>query len=97
MSAAASWEAAHDRLPPEIQACLESSGEAQLRSLELLLAVPEWEVPLPGGETSSHTDVLAVARNDVALCANDSETPTPIGNTVEEEGGEVTRPWRRSG
>lgn len=32
----------------------------------------------------------------VTLCANDSETSTPLGITVEDEGGEVTGPWRRS-
>lgn len=89
MSAAVSWEAAHDQLPPEIQACLESSGAAELRSLELLLAVPEWEVPLPGGETSSHTDVLAVARNEVGLVA------VAVEAKVDEEFGPTLGEKRR--
>ncbi len=68
MTAAASWEAASDALPPEITRCLESSGESALRNQRLLLALPEWQVPLPGGTTNSSTDVLAICRNDEGLC-----------------------------
>ncbi|HMC22749.1 MAG TPA: hypothetical protein VKL19_12935, partial [Thermoanaerobaculia bacterium] len=63
MSAAASWEAAGDRLPSELSAALAASNDPNLAGLELLLAVPEWEIELPGGLTTSHTDVLALARN----------------------------------
>lgn len=63
MSAAACWEENHPHLPPEIMAVLASSGDPALADLELLAAMPEWEVALPGGDTSSQTDVLAVARN----------------------------------
>ncbi|MGE0441444.1 MAG: hypothetical protein AB7S39_13235 [Gemmatimonadales bacterium] len=66
-STALSWEAAND-LPSEMRAALET-GPADLRGLELQLAVPEWEVALPGGATASHTDVMALARNDAGLVA----------------------------
>src|SRR5207249_12021080 len=69
MSAAASWEAAGDRFPGELSAALEASNDRDLANLELLLAVPEWEVELPGGLTTSHTDVMALARNDRGLVA----------------------------
>jgi hypothetical protein len=69
MSAAARWEAANSRLPVELSASLEASMDPDLVNLELLLAVPEWEVELPGGVTSSHTDVLALARNERGLVA----------------------------
>jgi hypothetical protein len=36
--------------------------------LKLLAAFPEWETPLEGGERASHTDVLALNRNDRGLC-----------------------------
>jgi len=68
MTTAAAWEAAADRLPLEVSALLDLSKDAALQSLELLAAIPEWEVPLEGGETASHTDVLALCTNDSGLC-----------------------------
>ncbi len=68
MTAAASWERAGDKFPPEIAKLLDSSLDESLVGLKLLAAIPEWEVPLEGGETTSHTDVLALARNDSGLC-----------------------------
>jgi hypothetical protein len=68
MTAAACWEAAGDSLPPEIAILLESSGDPLLVGQRLLAAMPEWQVQLPGGLTTSNTDVLAVCRNDHGLC-----------------------------
>jgi hypothetical protein len=68
MTAAAAWEGAGDALPKEIVATLDSSNDELLRGLELLAAIPEWEVNLEGGETASHTDILALASNDKGLC-----------------------------
>lgn len=68
MTAAASWEQTPDNFPAEIRALLDASLDEDLVSLRLLIAVPEWEVPLEGGETSSYTDILALARNDRGLC-----------------------------
>jgi len=68
MTTAAAWEAAADALPPEVARLLESSREPLLRRQRLLVALPEWQVPLPGGITTSNTDVLAICRNDLGLC-----------------------------
>jgi hypothetical protein len=68
MTTAAAWEDAGSVLPSEIVTVLQLSNEEALRDLELLAAIPEWEVSLEGGETASHTDVLALARNDRGLC-----------------------------
>jgi hypothetical protein len=68
MTAAAAWEDARDRLPPEIETALDSANDEMLQGLKLLAAIPEWEVNLEGGETASHTDVLALASNDHGLC-----------------------------
>ena len=67
MTAAAAWEGAGGELPEEIETALDSSGEDALRDLKLLVAIPEWEVNLEGGDTASHTDVMALARNDKGL------------------------------
>lgn len=87
MSAAASWEAASDRFPVEVTAGLEDAEDSDLKNLELLLAIPEWEVPLPGGITSSHTDVLALARNDQGLVviAVEAKVNEEFGPTVGEK------------
>jgi hypothetical protein len=68
MTAAAAWEAAGGALPPEIARLLESSREPLLMGQKLLAALPEWQVPLPGGITTSNTDVLAICRNELGLC-----------------------------
>ena len=84
MTAAACWEAAGDRLPPEISTLLDASQELALTGLKLLAAVPEWETPLPGGERASFTDILAVARNDLGLCviAVEAKVNEDFGPTV---------------
>ena len=69
MTAAAAWEGAPDgKLPNEIAETLNSSGDAALKGLKLLAAIPEWEVSLEGGDTASQTDVLAFASNTQGLC-----------------------------
>jgi hypothetical protein len=68
MTAAAAWEAAGDTLPAEIAALLESSKDPLLQGQQLLVALPEWQVALEGGETTSNTDVLAICRNAKGLC-----------------------------
>jgi len=35
---------------------------------QLLVALPEWQVPLPGGITTSNSDILAICRNELGLC-----------------------------
>ena len=68
MTAAACWDSASDKLPPEISSLLSGSGALQLHDLRLLAAIQEWEVPLPGGSRSSFTDILAVTTNSHGLC-----------------------------
>ena len=68
MTAAAAWEDAGDSLPEEISRLLSSASETVLPELKLLAAIPEWEVKLPGGETTSNTDVMAICRNESGLC-----------------------------
>ena len=85
MAAASSWESA-DGFPPEVSAALDS-GPGELRGLELILAVPEWEVPLPGGSTTSHTDVLALGTNASGLVAIavEAKVDEPLGPTLGEK------------
>ena len=85
MSAASSWESANG-LPPEIRAAL-NSGPDELRDLDLIVAMPEWEVALPGGSTTSHTDVLAVASNPrgLVIIAVEAKVDESFGPTLGEK------------
>lgn len=67
-AASTCWEAAGDRLPPEITAAFDSSTVPELRELKLLAAIPKWQTHLPDDKRPSTTDILAVARNDDGLC-----------------------------
>jgi hypothetical protein len=85
MAAASSWEAA-DGLPSEVRVAL-NAGPVELRHLDLVIAIPEWEVPLPGGATTSHTDVLAVATNShgLVVIAVEAKVDEPFGPTIGEK------------
>lgn len=87
MSAAACWEGAASQLPPEVSAALESSGDTALAGLSLLLAVPEWEVALPGGATTSCTDIMVFASNanGLAVIAIEAKVDEPFGPTLGEK------------
>jgi hypothetical protein len=88
MTAAASWEDANGALPPEIASLLNASLDDDLSGLKLLAAIPEWEVSLPGGDTASHTDVLAVAQNSRGLCV------IAVEAKVDEDFGPLVRDKR---
>jgi len=87
MSAAACWEESQPQLPSEIVQVLESSEEQLLSNLELLVAIPEWEVELPGGNTASQTDILAITRNDsgLVILGVEAKVDEPFGPTLEEK------------
>jgi hypothetical protein len=87
MSTAACWEANEPQLPHEISAVLEASGDEALGSLEMLVAIPEWEVDLPGGDRPSQTDVLAITRNELGLVilGVEAKVDEPFGPTLGEK------------
>jgi hypothetical protein len=87
MSTAACWEENEPQLPPEISAVLEASGDAALGSLEMLVAIPEWEVDLPGGDRASQTDVLAITRNEhgLVILGVEAKVDEPFGPTLGEK------------
>lgn len=87
MSAAACWEEAAPNLPDEIRALLAATRDPAIADLELLAAIPEWEVALPGGETASQTDVLALARNDrnLVVLGVEAKVDEPFGPTLGEK------------
>jgi len=87
MTAAAAWEAADGRLPHEIGELLAASQQPHLAELRLLMAIPEWLVELPGGQTKSATDVLALCRNEAGLTviAVEAKVLEDFGPTVAQK------------
>lgn len=77
MATAQSWEAASGALPPEIARLL---GDAP----ELLFAIPEHKVPLPGGQRDSQCDVFALVREGsrTISVAVEAKVAEPFGDTV---------------
>ena len=92
MSAAACWEESHPKLPAEISALLDSGNDAALEDLELLMAIPEWEVALPGGDTVSQTDIMAVCRNasGLVIVGVEAKVDEPFGPTIGEKKASAT-------
>ncbi len=85
MSLAQCWEDAADGLPPEIRSLLKTARHGALESPELLLAIPEYQVELPGGERATQTDVFALVRGEVGLaaCAVEGKVDEEFGPTVD--------------
>ena len=87
MSAAACWEDSHPNLPSEIAQVLNAARDPALSGLELLVAFPEWEVNLPGGDTASQTDILALAQNKKGLVVLgvEAKVDEPFGPTLQKK------------
>ena len=77
------WEAASG-LPPEVAALLGPFGK-----VELLLAIPEYDVPLPGGERPSQNDVFALVRREAGLVV------IMVEGKVAESFGPTLEEWRK--
>ena len=92
MSAAACWEDSHPHLPSEILQVLEGSKDKSLSNLKLLAAIPEWEVELPGGDTASQTDILAITRNEsgLVILGIEAKVDELFGPTLEKKKSSAT-------
>lgn len=91
MTLARAWESAPpNRLPPEVDALLETSGREGWDALRLLAAIPEYQVPLPGGERPSQTDLLALTRSPdgLVVIAVEGKVDESLGPTVGEKRAE---------
>ena len=76
-----SWQEA-DGFPSEVQNVL----ALQFPAIELLLAIPEHQVPLPGGSRPSQNDiwVLASSQGRLVSIAVEGKVSEPFGPTVQE-------------
>jgi hypothetical protein len=81
---ASCWEAANGALPPEIASLFRQQGSEP----ELLIAIPEHKVPMPGSHRGdSQNDVFALVR------ANERTFAVTIEGKVKEPFGPVLGDW----
>jgi hypothetical protein len=75
-----------DGFPPAVSRVLHLSGHDLFRDMEILLAVPEYRVPLPGGGTASTNDlfVLAKSRGQLTTFVIEGKVNESFGPTVSE-------------
>jgi hypothetical protein len=52
-----------DGFPPAVSRVLRLSGPEIFRNIDILLAVPEHQVPLPGGGSASSNDLFVLAKS----------------------------------
>ena len=79
------WQAADD-FPSSVRKVFERSLYEQFQDLEMLLAIPEWKVPLQGGSRASQTDlfVLARATDGLITIAVEGKVDEPFDKLVSE-------------
>ena len=79
------WQEA-DGLPASVQTVFRRWGTEPFNELEVLLVVPEHQVPLPGGSRPSQSDVWVLARGgtDLVSIAVEGKVSEPFGLTLEE-------------
>jgi hypothetical protein len=84
------WETS-DGFPDEVFRLFSQSGISSFRNVELLLALPEYKVPLPGGKRPSQNDLFVLAK------AGDGRLISiTIEGKVSESFGPTLREWNVS-
>ena len=82
-----SWEQS-EGFPPEVSAVLTQTTEPLLAKLSPFLAMPEFKVPLPGGNRPSQNDVFVLARSSAGpVCIM-------VEGKVNESFGPTLDEWR---
>ena len=82
------WEAAPDGFPKEVRDALARSTDEALANLFPVLAVPEYKVPLPGGERASQNDIFVLARSSIGPVS------IMVEGKVNESFGPTITEWR---
>jgi len=87
-SLAYSWEEANG-FPGTVKKVFKKSGIALFKDVELLLAFPEYKVPLPGGARPSQSDIFVLAKG------NDQLISITVEGKVSEPFGDTIAEWRK--
>ena len=81
------WQKANG-FPRSVKGVLDSSGIPLFQDIALLVAFPEWEVPLPGGGRASQNNIFILARGNNQLIS------IMVEGKVRESFGEVISEWK---
>lgn len=84
---AKSWESSKG-FPKEIQSILSTS--TIFEKSELILGIPEFKVPLPGGSRPSQNDLFCLAKNPEG-----SMLSITVEGKVREDFGEILSKWKK--
>ena len=82
-----SWEEANG-FPESVKKVFISSGIALFENVKLLLAFPEYQVPLPGGSRPSQNDIFVLAKS------NDQLISITVEGKVSEPFGQTVGKWK---
>jgi hypothetical protein len=87
MALARCWEAAGEDLPEEIATIIHDTPHPVFAESRLLLAIPEYCVPLPGGSRATQTDLFALigGRGGLGVLAVEGKVDEEFGPTVESK------------
>ena len=79
------WQEA-DGFPESVRTVFKKSGIQLFQNIDLLLAFPEWKVPLPGGSRPSQNDIFILARGNDQLISImvEGKVSEPFDKTVAE-------------
>jgi len=83
-----SWQEAND-FPESVKKVFRKSGIALFKNIKLLLAFPEYQVPLPGGSRPSQNDIFVLAKS------NDELISITVEGKVSEPFGDTIAEWRK--
>jgi hypothetical protein len=85
MSLAYCWQVA-DGFPEPIQKVFNDSDIALLHNIKMLLAIPEYQVSLPGGTRPSQNDLFVLAKADKQLISImvEGKASEPFGELVSD-------------
>jgi len=81
------WHKAND-FPLSVKRVLEQSKLRIFQDIEMLLAFPEYKVPLPGGRRASQNDIFILAKGDKQLIS------ITVEGKVKESFGELVCEWK---
>ena len=81
------WQETGD-FPHEVRRIFRSSGIDVFKDIKMLIALPEYKVPLPGGRRASQNDIFALAEG------NDQLVSIMVEGKVSEPLGDRVSKWR---
>ena len=81
------WEEDNDDFPKCVRRVFKASGIRLFERAELLMAFPEYKVPLPGGSRPSQNDIFVLAKGEGELIS------ITVEGKVSESFGPIVEEW----